>query len=232
MDSIVVSSPGGLAQVIADAGHALRAAASDPAQLMALLSAAVAALLVIVSAFVKTMIPLRWLAVGSNLGFMVYGMVHPNLLMLALHAVLLPVNLWRVWQMIHLTRQVKATTAGPQALDIWLRPYMRSQTFSAGQTVFASGDAATRLYFVADGEVELPEVGSRVRSGDMFGEIAFFSPDRRRTSSARCVTACTLLSMDEDTFKQLVHQNPGFGLAVVQLIAQRLTADLARLRQG
>jgi CRP/FNR family cyclic AMP-dependent transcriptional regulator len=232
MSTVAVPSPGSLAQIIADPASALWAAASDPAQLTALLSAAVAALLVIVSAFVKTMIPLRWLAVGSNLGFIVYGIVHPNLLMLALHAVLLPVNLWRVWQMIHLTRQVKATAAGPQTLDIWLRPYMRSQQCSAGQTIFSSGDAATRLYFVADGEVELPEVGSRLHSGDMFGEIAFFSPDRRRTSSARCVTACTLLSMDEDTFKQLVHQNPGFGLAVVQLIAQRLTADLARLRPG
>jgi hypothetical protein len=70
----------------------LMQALADPVQLVALVSAAMAGALVIVSAFVRTMIPLRWLAVGSNLGFIVYGIVHPNLLMLALHAVLLPVR--------------------------------------------------------------------------------------------------------------------------------------------
>jgi CRP-like cAMP-binding protein len=50
----------------------------------------------------------------------------------------------------------------------------------------------------------------------VFGEIAFFAPDRRRSSSARCLTPCTVLSIDEDTFKQLVYQNPDFGLEVVR----------------
>ncbi len=207
---------------------ALSTAAGDPAQMTALLSAGVAALLIIVSAFVKTMIPLRWLAVGSNVGFVVYGLIHPNALMLTLHAVLLPVNLWRVWQMIHLTRQVSAATSNPQQLRLWLKPYMRSRKLPAGKVIFSHGDRASRLYFVAVGEVELPEVGRRLHAGDLFGEIAFFAPDRQRTSSARCVTACTLLSIDEDTFKQLVYQNPGFGLAVVELIAARLTADVER----
>jgi CRP-like cAMP-binding protein len=64
----------------------------------------------------------------------------------------------------------------------------------------------------------------------MFGEIAFFAPDRRRSSSARCATGCTVLSIDEDTFKQLVYQNPDFGLEVVRLIAGRLSQDVQRLQ--
>ena len=67
----------------------LLSALAQPQELLALASAAVAGLLVIVSAFVRTMIPLRWLAVGSNVGFIVYGLVHPSLLMVALHSVLL-----------------------------------------------------------------------------------------------------------------------------------------------
>ena len=201
---------------------------SEPAQVLALASAAVAALLVIVSAFVRTMIPLRWLAVASNVGFIVYGLTHPAPLMVVLHAVLLPVNLWRVWQMTQLTRRVNASAADAQQLQIWLRPYMRSRRYRAGQTVFSSGDLADRLYFLASGELELPEVGGTLRAGQMFGEIAFFAPDRRRSSSARCLTDCTLLSIDEDTFKQLVYQNPDFGLEVVRLIAGRLTGDVRR----
>ena len=203
---------------------------AEPEQVLALASAALAALLVIVSAFVKTMIPLRWLAVASNVGFILYGITHPAPLMVALHAVLLPVNLVRVWQMIQLTRRVAASTADARQLEVWLRPYMRSRLYKAGQTLFANGDEADRLYFLALGTVELPEVGRTLQAGQMFGEIAFFAPDRKRSSSAHCVTDCTLLSIDEDTFKQLVYQNPDFGLEVVRLIAGRLSDDIRRLQ--
>ena len=203
---------------------------AEPEQILALLSAAVAALLVIVSTFVRTMIPLRWLAVASNAGFIIYGLTQPAPLMVALHAVLLPVNLWRVWQMIQLTRRVAATGADSHQLEIWLRPYMRSQEYRQGHTLFRNGDEADRLYFLASGSVALPDVGRTLEAGQMFGEIAFFAPDRRRSSSARCLTDCTVLSIDEDTFKQLVYQNPDFGLEVVRLIAGRLTGDIRRLQ--
>lgn len=43
-----------------------------------------------------------------------------------------------------------------------------------------------------------------VAGSKVFGEIAFFAPDRRRTLSARCVGTCTVLSIDEVTLKQRV----------------------------
>ena len=208
------------------------ASLDEPSNLLALGSAGVAGLLVIVSAFVKTMIPLRWLAVGSNVGFMVYGLVHPAPMMVVLHAVLLPVNLWRVRQMVRLTRRVTAVSHDTQQLSVWLRPYMRSRQYRAGATLFRRGDLADRLYFLAAGEVELPEVGRKLGAGQMFGEIAFFAPDRRRSSGARCVSNCTLLSIDETTFRELVYQNPDFGLEVVRLIAGRLTDDIRRLQSA
>ena len=208
----------------------LMALLSQPEQALALASAGVAALLVVVSAFVKTMIPLRWLAVASNVGFIVYGVLYPAPLMVVLHLVLLPVNLWRVWQMLQLTRRVAASAADSQQMEVWLRPYMRSRQYKAGHVIFADGDEARRMYFLASGEVELPEVGRVLQAGQMFGEIAFFAPDRRRSSGAVCRTACTVMSIDEDTFKQLVYQNPDFGLEVVRLIAGRLTDDIRRLQ--
>jgi len=219
-----------LYDALLEQGSRLLASLSEPEQVLALASAGVASLLVIVSAFVKTMIPLRWLAVASNVGFILYGITHPAPLMVALHAVLLPVNAVRVWQMIQLTRRVAASAVDAQQLQVWLRPYMRSRSYKAGTTLFAVGDEADRLYFLASGEVELPEVGRRLQAGQMLGEIAFFAPDRRRSSSAQCVTDCTLLSIDEDTFKQLVYQNPDFGLEVVKLIAGRLSGDIQRLQ--
>lgn len=208
----------------------LIAAMAQPEQALALGSAAVAALLVIISAFVRTMIPLRWLAVGSNLGFIVYGLVHPNLLMVLLHSVLLPVNLWRVLQMIRLTRVVRAA-ADAQQIALWLRPHMRSRRHKAGTVVFERGAAADRMYFLADGEIELSDIGRHLQAGQMFGEIAFFAPGGRRTSSARCLSDCTVLSIDEATFKQLIYQNPDFGLEVLRLVAARLSQDVQRLQQ-
>lgn len=209
-----------------------QASLAEPAQLFGLVAATLGGVLVIISAFVRTMIPLRWLAVGSNIGFIVYGLAHPSPIMVVLHGVLLPVNLWRVGQMVRLTRRVSAVAADARQLELWLRPYMRSRRKRAGARLFERGDLADRLYFVVSGEVELPEVGRTMHSGEMFGEIAFFAPDHRRSSGARCVTDCTLMSIDETTFQQLVYQNPDFGLAVVQLIAGRLSQDVRRMREA
>ena len=87
------------------------ASKAQPEHVLAVLSACAAGLLVIVSAFVRTMIPLRWLAVGSNVGFIVYGLLQPVPLMVVLHAVLLPVNVVRVVQMVRLTRRVRPLSA-------------------------------------------------------------------------------------------------------------------------
>jgi CRP/FNR family transcriptional regulator, cyclic AMP receptor protein len=209
--------------------QAFIASLAQPDQAVAAASAVVAAVLVIVSTVVKTMIPLRWLAVGSSLGFIAYGLLHPSWMMVLLHSVLLPVHLWRVRQMVRLTRRL-SQHADPQQMQLWLRPYMRSHQHAAGSEIFRQGEQADRLYFLVDGQVVLPEVGQQLQPGQMFGEIAFFAPDKRRSSSARCVTACTVMSIDEDTFKQLVVQNPDFGLQVVRLIAERLSQDVQRLQ--
>jgi len=208
---------------------ALAAQLADPWQRLALVAAVVAAGLIVVSAFVKTIIPLRWLAVGSNLGFMLYGYVHPSPLILALHATLLPVNLWRVLEMQRLTRRVQSASVSDVRTGLWLQPHMRRRRMRAGSVLFRKGDLADRLYLLAEGEMELVESGRTMQTGRMFGEIAFFAPDRRRSATARCTTACIVLSIDETTFKQLYFQNPAFGLEIVRLIAGRLTEDVQRL---
>jgi CRP-like cAMP-binding protein len=205
---------------------------AQPDEQLALLCATVAAMLVVVSAFVKTMIPLRWLAVGSNIGFIAYGVMHGSPTLVLLQGVLLPVNLWRVAQMIRLTRRVNRAASDARQLGIWLRPYMRSRPMKAGEVIFNRGDVADRLYFLVEGRIELPDVGRSLDAGQMFGEIAFFAPDRRRSSSARCITPCTLLSIDETTFNALVLQNPDFGLEVMRLIAARLSHDVQRLQRA
>lgn len=207
----------------------LMALLADPQQWVALVAGALAAVLILVSAVVKTIVPLRWLAVASNIGFVVYGLAHPAPLVAALHVALLPINLWRVLEMQRLTRRVRRAEAAGSELQIWLQPYMKRRRLRAGTVLFRQGDRADRLYVLAEGRLELIESGRTIEAGQMFGEIAFFAPDRRRTASVRSLEPSTLLSIDETTFRQLYFQNPAFGFEVVRLIAGRLSADVQRL---
>lgn len=216
-------------ELFAAAVAGLSAAVSTPLAVLALCSAAVAALLVIVSSFVKTMIPLRCLAVGGNLGFLVYGAIHPSLVMMLLHGALLPVNIYRAAEMVRLTRRVRAAAATGDLSGVWLKPYMRKQRLKAGDVLFRKGDTADHLYFLAEGRIEFVEIGEAMEPGTLFGEIAFFAPDKRRTLTARCTADCTVLRIDEATFQQLYFQNPAFGFQVVTLVAGRLMADRNRL---
>jgi CRP-like cAMP-binding protein len=204
---------------------------ATPKGIVALVSVAIAGALVVAASFVKTMIPLRWLAVGSNLGFLLYAALTPSLQMLVLHAVLLPINLWRVAEMIRLTRRVKAAATSRDSSGLWLRPYMRSRRRPAGYVLFRQGDAADRLYLLASGRIELLEIGVVLEPGRVFGEIAFFAPDRRRTMTARCIEPSEVLSIDESTVRQLYYQNPEFGFEMVALVAQRLSDDIRRLER-
>ena len=79
--------------------------------------------------------------------------------------------------------------------------------------------------------MELVEIGQPLTAGIIFGEIAFFAPDKRRTHTARCITECLVLRIDEETVRQLYFQNPAFGFHLMGLVAGRLSADIARVRK-
>ena len=213
--------------------HAVATAASAMTStqgMVALASAGVASALILGGSFVKTMIPLRWLGLGSNLGFIVYGALFPHLPMLVLHTLLLPVNLYRLIEMIRLTQRVNAAADVKDTSGLWLRPYMKRRRLKAGKVLFRKGDPADHLYMLTSGRIELVEIGVALPAGRIFGEIAFFAPDKCRTLTARCVENSEVLAINESTVRQLYYQNPGFGFEIVGLIAGRLSADAARLR--
>jgi hypothetical protein len=217
-------------QIAAQLSTYVSSALSSPSELIAIFAATVAGVLQVSSSFVKTMVPLRWLAVLSNVGFLVYGVMHPLYLMALMHGVLLPINVVRLGEMTRLTRRVKAATNNTDRSGIWLRPYMKSSRRKAGDVLFRLGDQAEHLYILIEGRIDFLEINASLGPGQMFGEIAFFSPERRRTATAVCGEDCVLLSIDQSTVRQLYFQNPGFGFEIVGLVAGRLSADVARLR--
>jgi CRP/FNR family cyclic AMP-dependent transcriptional regulator len=215
----------------AQASAAMASVLSSPTEVIALIAATAAGLLTITSSFVKTMVPLRVLAVCSNCGFLAYGVLHPSYVMALMHGVLLPLNVLRLNDMLRLTRRVRVASGRNDTSGLWLRPYMKSEKHKAGEVLFIKGALAEHLYVLVEGKVEFVEIGVTIGPGQMFGEIAFFAPHGRRTLTARCSEDCVVLSINQSTVRQLYYQNPAFGFEIVGLIAARLTADVDRLQK-
>jgi CRP-like cAMP-binding protein len=201
---------------------------SSPRQVAAHLAALLGIALVMAGALMRTILPLRWLAVGSNFGLLAYGALHPSPITLAISAALLPVNVWRAVEVTRLTRRVSRAGVAAEMAALWLRPYMKTHALKAGQTLFSRGDVADRLYMLVQGRMELAGIGKALEPGKVFGEIALFSPERKRTQTVQCVSDCIVLEIDESTVRQLCVQSPEFGLHLIELVAGRLHEDIAR----
>lgn len=202
---------------------------ATPEGVVAFVFAGIAAALNVTSTLVKTMIPLRWLMVGSNIGFVIYGALLQNYPVLLLHATLVPINLYRLVEMIRLTRRVKRVTQSQDTSGLWMRPYMKRRKLKAGTVLFRKGDTADHLYMLTKGRIELVEIGTEQPAGSIFGEIAFFTPGKGRTATARCLEDSEVLAINENTVNQLYYQNPSFGFQMIGLVADRLSADIRRL---
>ena len=72
-----------------------------------------AAVLVFLTFYMKTMIPLRMIGICSNCMFIIYGSLDGLYPVLVLHLILLPLNGLRLREMLRLTQQVR------RAILIW-----------------------------------------------------------------------------------------------------------------
>jgi len=182
----------------------------------------------IASFAVKSMIPLRTLAIAGNVSFIAYGLVESLLPSLLLNAVLLPMNVLRLREIANMSQEITRSTRESPVSE-WLLPHMRLRAFKAGEILFRKGDVANELIYVASGELRMPEIGERVGPGALIGEIGLFSPEKRRTQSLVCETDGELYYMSEEMIFLLYYQNPKLGFFLMRLVVQRLLRDLHRL---
>jgi CRP/FNR family cyclic AMP-dependent transcriptional regulator len=182
------------------------------------------AALVFSSFFMKTMVPLRMVAICSNVAFMTYallglkygvfGRVYPILI---LHASLLPLNIIRLRQQKALIRAVREASEDETIRS--LVPYMQAETRAAGEVLFKKGDPANRLYVIERGHVRFPEIGKVVCDGQVFGEVGLFAPQNARALSAICEQDCSLYTITREKVLELFYQNPKFGFFLIRLVA-------------
>jgi len=170
----------------------------------------------------KTMLPLRISAISANLCFITWSLGAGIMQTLALHATLLPFNAYRLSEILWMRRRAERAMAGDSTALDWLRPVMRPTAYTEGSYVFRLGDKVDHLYYLASGEVEFEEVGTVLRKGAIFGEVAFFTRTRERTASARCIGRCEVMCVDGNDFVKLYSQHPAFSLQICRIIANRL----------
>jgi hypothetical protein len=177
----------------------------------------------------KTMVPLRVVAISSNVLFIAYGYLHPAYPVLLLHVLLLPLNFWRLRQMLSLVRETEAAQNGDLDMN-WIRPFTTTREMRPGEALFRKGDPANEIIFIMSGSLRIPELGIAIPPGEVVGELGMLSPDRLRTQSAVCVDGGQILFITYDQVRQLFFQNPKFGYYFMQLSARRLFENMKRVQ--
>ena len=102
---------------------------------------------------------------------------------------------------------------------------------SAGETIVRQGTPADKLLIMVEGEAEVirDEAGLEQRiasltAGDLYGEVAIMR-DEPRSASVRATTAAKLLSLDRDSFKNLIAQSMEITPDFDRVIRDRLDAQ-------
>jgi CRP/FNR family cyclic AMP-dependent transcriptional regulator len=189
-----------------------------------------AAALTITTYSMRNMIPLRAVGIVANCIFIAYGVLTSSYPQLLLHSVLLPLNSFRLLQMMRLVTKVKVASEGDLSME-WIRWFTTSRCYTSGATIFAKGDVADAMFVPVSGSYRLVEMGIDIRSGDIVGEIGLVSPGNTRTQTFKCMQAGEMLVVSYTQIEQLYFQNPKFGFFLLRLITKRLLENQGKLEK-
>lgn len=179
---------------------------------------------------VQTMVPLRIAGIAHNILSMLVGYfagLYPYIIQ---HAILLPINSYRLYEMRKLIRQVRTASTDDHSMD-WIKPFTTQRKVKAGETLFRRGDAANEMFVVVSGVLRLRELNLDVAVGAVVGELGFLSPEGKRTQTLDCVEDGVILTIGYDRLEELYFQNPSFGFYFLRLTTARLFDNIGRLEQ-
>ena len=102
------------------------------------------------------------------------------------------------------------------------------EDFTAGQMLFEEGQVAHHLYVLVSGKVEIfRKAGSNeyflamLGPKECFGEMAILD-DEPRSASVRALEPTTVLKVDRESFRELIHERPQISFAIFKILSQRL----------
>jgi CRP/FNR family transcriptional regulator, cyclic AMP receptor protein len=184
----------------------------------------IGAALMVASYLMKSMLPLRVVALAANVFLVIYAVQGGSWPTVVLYVAMIPINIKKVREILKLVRAIEHAKADSPVGE-WLLPHMTRRLAKAGETLWRRGDKATEMLYVHSGELKLLEYDTTIGPGSIVGEIGLFSPDNTRTRTIVCATDCTLYSLSSEGMAKLYYQNPKLGFHVMRLIVARLMHD-------
>ncbi|MEL6170961.1 MAG: cyclic nucleotide-binding domain-containing protein [Pseudomonadota bacterium] len=175
----------------------------------------------------NSLISLRILVILSSVCFIVYSALFQIWPLLALEAVLLCINAYKLYELVALRRLVTHMTDDSEADFTAAIAYGKRRDIEAGNVLFEKGDPVDCMYYLAEGLVEIEGQGVKVRAGNIFGEMAFFNSSAARMATVRCVEDTVVYEVNEKRFTRLQYEDPNFAMSVMRLVTKRLVANAA-----
>jgi hypothetical protein len=181
----------------------------------------------IASISMRTIIPLRIAGIASVLFFLLSGIFARAFPAIFLYAMLLPLNSFRLYQLLELIKKVRGAASGDLSMD-WLEPFMTRRKYKKGDVVFRRGELADEMFLAAKGRFRVVELDLELRPGHIFGEMGLLTSGFQRTQSVECIESGHLLTISYDEVRELYFENPEFGFYFLRLVGERLLQNLKR----
>lgn len=191
----------------------------------------IASVLVFATFYMKTMVPLRLVAIASNVAFIIYASVGGLTPILILHIMLLPLNAVRLLQIRAFSRQIAQAAREDFSVEALL-PLMRRREIAVNDTLFRAGESADELFYVVDGVLFLPELQREVGPGSFLGEFGLFADSGRRTATAIARTDIVLMSLTRNAVFAALLQHPRLGIHLLKLITARFLQNAGQEQPG
>ena len=190
--------------------------------------ALIGAVFFVATLLMRTMVPLRICGIISDVFFIGYGVLASSVTTFFLYLLLLPINVFRLRQMLKLVKKAQIAAQGDLSMD-WLRPFMARRKYRKGDVVFRKGQPASEMFITCAGTFLVTELGIELPPGRVLGELGFLTPGNKRTQTVECTEDGEVLTITYEKLLELYFQNPEFGYYFLRLTSERLLQNIARL---
>ena len=190
--------------------------------------AVVGVIFFVATLLMQTMVPLR---VANMIGcafFALFGALTGAITTFLLYLLMVPINAYRLRQMLVLVKKARSATKGDTSLE-WLKPFMTERKYRKGDILFKRDDAAHEMLLTVTGKFLVKEISVELPPGRLMGEFGFLTPDNRRTATIECIEDGHVMTISYDKLLEIYFQNPQFGYYFLVLTSQRLLENISRL---
>jgi Cyclic nucleotide-binding domain len=190
--------------------------------------ALVGAIFFVATLLTQTMVPLRVANMVGCAFFVGFGALAGDVKTFLLYLLLLPINAFRLRQMLNLVKKARSATQGDTSME-WLKPFMTERKYRKGDIVCKKDDPADEMFLTVTGNFLVTEIDVELPPGRLMGELGFLSPNNRRTATVECTEDGVVLTITYEKLLEIYFQNPQFGYYFLVLTSQRLLENISRL---